>query len=899
MSRSSWRASLRIARRDAWRAKGRSLLVLALIGLPVFALGVADVAYRTYQLGPSERIARELGSAQAAVRWLGGPVSQDPAAWLGPAGIGFQPATTSRPATTEQLLGDLPPGSRAIAYLSAFSDMQIHTSSGLKYAQQVGLDYTDPLAHGLVHQKSGRAPRNVHEVALTPSLAKSAGLGIGDVMHLINPTRDLTVVGLAADAAHNHAESGYTLPAAVPVQRASAFGYEQAWLIGSLKPITWAQVRQLNARGYAVLSRSVYLRPPPASEVPVQGVSYSASSNQAVASGALVGGMALLEIVLLAGPAFAVSARRQRRDLALIAATGGRRSDLRNVVLSNGIVLGLAAGVLGVVGAVVGAAIGVPTLGRYLDAVPGHFEVRALELSALLLVAVLTALAAAVFPARAAARTDVVAALAGRRGALRTPKRVVVVGLAVGTAGVVATLGGASASTSSTVILSGVALTELGLIICTPGLLGLVSRLGRRLPLAPRIALRDAGRNRSAAAPAVAAVMASLIGAVAVLLGVASSNDQSRRNYQLGLPINDAYVQLSPAQVRRAVDIAAALGATMPASQVVSVHGAPLGCDDKKSCSIRQAMLYRESSYVGSTRYNGSLFPQTIVDDGSGVTALFGQATPEAAAALRAGKAVVLDRSAVHDGKVSIVISSIDETQAPSVVTPGQDPATAPQPRISIPAVAVDRGFAAAELILPPSVAAHLGLVSPPVGVLAANTRAPSDHERQAANAALSKIDPTLFLSTESGYHDANGWMLYALIGVAGLIAVGAAVIATALANLDSRADLVTLGAIGASPRTRRVLSMSRAGIIAGIGAVLGCAAGFLPALAWIRSVQSSERAFTGPVFAGGTGAAPQGLRLVVPWPIIALALFGIPVIAAVIAGTFTRSRLPSERSGD
>ena len=42
MNAPAWRATLRIARREAWRNKGRSLLVIALIGLPVLVLAGAD-----------------------------------------------------------------------------------------------------------------------------------------------------------------------------------------------------------------------------------------------------------------------------------------------------------------------------------------------------------------------------------------------------------------------------------------------------------------------------------------------------------------------------------------------------------------------------------------------------------------------------------------------------------------------------------------------------------------------------------------------------------------------------------------------------------------------------------------------------------------------------------------
>ncbi len=57
-------------------------------------------------------------------------------------------------------------------------------------------------------------------------------------------------------------------------------------------------------------------------------------------------------VVLLAGAAFSVSARRQQRALAVAASVGASRSDIFRVVALQGTVLG-------VVGGVVGAALGV------------------------------------------------------------------------------------------------------------------------------------------------------------------------------------------------------------------------------------------------------------------------------------------------------------------------------------------------------------------------------------------------------------------------------------------------------------------------------------------------------------------------------------------------------------
>ena len=77
--------------------------------------------------------------------------------------------------------------------------------------------------------------------------------------------------------------------------------------------------------------------------------------------------MALLEVVLLAGPAFAVGARRQSRTLALMAASGGTPKQARRVILAGGWCWAATAAAFGVVlGVVVGWAL-LPVVQRFSD----------------------------------------------------------------------------------------------------------------------------------------------------------------------------------------------------------------------------------------------------------------------------------------------------------------------------------------------------------------------------------------------------------------------------------------------------------------------------------------------------------------------------------------------------
>ncbi len=129
--------------------------------------------------------------------------------------------------------------------------------------------------------------------------------------------------------------------------------------------MTWAQVRELNQSGIVVASRDVFVHPPPADEVPAFAGAGAAVSRE-LTVGVLIGGLALLEIVLLAGPAFAVSARRRQRQLALVAANGGTPAHVRRIVLADGVVLGLAGAVVGLTAGVVAAFAARPFVEEYL-----------------------------------------------------------------------------------------------------------------------------------------------------------------------------------------------------------------------------------------------------------------------------------------------------------------------------------------------------------------------------------------------------------------------------------------------------------------------------------------------------------------------------------------------------
>lgn len=145
----------------------------------------------------------------------------------------------------------------------------------------------------------------------------------------------------------------------------------------------------------------------------------------------------------------------------------------------------------------------------------------------------------------------------------------------------------------------------------------------------------------------------------------------------------------------------------------------------------------------------------------------------------------------------------------------------------------------------------------------------------------------------EAGYQGNDSLGLLALTVFAGLVTIGAAGIATGLAQADAEADLKTLAAVGAAPRVRRTLSGFQCGVVALMGVVLGSAAGILPAVG-LRMVQRRELdALYEHQLNNGYVSAQEAVPYVpisVPWETLAQLIVVVPLGAALLAALVTRS---------
>ncbi len=893
MKLSSWRAAVRIARRDAAKHKARSALIVAMVALPVLALSGADVLARSGQLSVGEKLTRDIGHADAAIRATGAQsIEQAPGldgGYGGERGGGSRAGQGGRPQTLSAAAAHRLIPSATKVLVDRTGRIALTTQHGIAHASARELDYSDPIASGILDQRSGRAPRSDGEVAVTRKLADKLGVMVGDTLRTPTGHHSFTVVGTVTEPNALSEPEIVGLPGALPLGKASENDGPPttSYLVAVPGAVSWPDVLALNRHGIYVTSRHVVLHPPPDSAVPLyrHHPHYTGSGTDTTTVGLaiLAVGIAVLEVVLLAGAAFAVGARRQRRDLALVAACGGSARQVRAVVLAGGGVLGLVGAVVGIALGIVAAVAATPAAQRLNGALFGHFDLRPGELAAVALLGVVTGVLAAVLPARQAAKQEVVAALTGRRGAVRSSRRVVIGGLVAIGVGAVVALYAARPPANFTLLLAGAVIGELGFVACAPALVALTSRLGRWLPLAPRLALRDAGRHRSRSGPAVAAVLTAVAGSIAVSTYVVSMLAHGEQQYTPQLRMGQVELYGDPATAAKP-ELVADLANALHARSAIDLR--TLGACSKSRCTdvfiqpIHAGGCSAHHAGRGGVAIDrggrGCLRPAAVggsvaVGGRDLLRAATGRIDSDALAALQAGKIVVLAQKENANGHATVVVDPESNRSQQSH-----------ERKLTLPAFGarvVGQPGVAYDAIVSPKTARRLDLGTQSAGAVIFDTAStPTDAQLQAANSVLARAGRSPSdLYVERGYvAERFGYGLLALALGSAIVTIGATAIATGLALAEARPDLTTLGAVGAAPRVRRTLAASQAGVVAVLGVVFGSLAGLGLAYAIVIS--------------------QRGWPFALPWPTLAGTVVGLPVFATAIAWLLTRSRTPLDR---
>ena len=137
-------------------------------------------------------------------------------------------------------------------------------------------------------------------------------------------------------------------------------------------------------------------------------------------------------------------------------------------------------------------------------------------------------------------------------------------------------------------------------------------------------------------------------------------------------------------------------------------------------------------------------------------------------------------------------------------------------------------------------------------------------------------------MEVERGFESELGTLLGILIGVAAALVLVAALVSTALSQAEGQADLATLAALGGAVGLRRRLVAGQAVLVAGLGTLLGFAAGLLPGVTFAM-IFTTDSGMT-----ESYTSDPAGI-VVVPWLPLAAVVFGVPLVAAAVSALAVR----------
>ena len=875
----AWRPALRIARRDVLRARGRSALVVAMVGLPVALVTALATLYVTNEVSATESIPLRIGSTAAELQYYGGgPVAQDPEGnSLGSSGGTPTPAAPLTADRLQQLTGgrlvDLTRTGTAIA-----------TERGSLRADALIADPSAPELSGMFNLLDGRLPRADNEVLVTRQLV-GLGFGPGSPIALADGALPAIVVGVIAVPPQSSAQTVVARPGLNLKQDENT---QHRYLLDR-SPMLWPEVRELNKLGVVVFSRAVVQNPPTDWRETLPANTYSEPRGNSARRAVLVLIIfsVVLEVVLLAGPAFAVGVRRQSRQLALVAAAGGTRRDVRRVVLAQALVLGAGAAVVGAAVGIAVAAVIAQVLPRVSTNQLGPWQVDWRYVGAAAALGALASVAAALFPAITAARSDVVAVLAGRRGQAAPRRGWPVLGAAAFAAGAALTLTLGTRQGGEFMLAGGTLLMVIGAIALMPLLIGLVGHLGSRLPLALRLATRDSARQRSRTAPAVAAVMAAVAGVTTLAIASSSDFEQSRIEYQPQYPQGVTTLELYSGDARtwRSIEqttaqqvdgrrlLAYGSVGTPTETAATQFYVARAGCPalpPREAVTPQQSKCQQWMVPDPTREYS---FSQGLVAEPDALPALGYRLDAEQRAVLNAGGVLLPDAGLVRAGHATLTTFADDGIAFTDVR------ARVVRAASMTPLGVMTKGKPV--VVFTPAGAKALGVSwTRSGGVLSAGTPI-STATQDRWEESVRGITQEIHVYTERGFVMSSTLPLLGLAGVAVLIVLIGTLTATGLALADSKPDLTTLAAVGARPRTRRVMAAAQALVIGLLGAVTGVAVGFLPGIAAAYPLTSTN------------GQPPI---IAIPWLLLLAVAVAVPALAAAAAGAGVRSRLPLTR---
>jgi putative ABC transport system permease protein len=658
-----------------------------------------------------------------------------------------------------------------------------------------------PLGRPTLSLVAGRFPHGMHQVALTPQVATLYDLGIGGAWHHDGQTR--LVVGLVENPNNLLDEFALVAPGQIAAPN------EVTVLFDSTPS---SEARFTFPEGVTPLS------------APPLSTGFSPGVIAVVFS---VLGMIFIGLIARAG--FAVMAQRRLRALGILSSLGATDRHVRLVMMANG-------AVIGVVGTLLGAVAGLATWFAYaphLQASAGH-AVNPLNLPWWVIgfsmaLAVFTAVRAARKPARSVAKVSIVAALSGRPAPMRPRRRTALPGalLLGGGAYLLAYAGGWGANSRSDTLhlIGGLLAAIVGGLLLAPLSISILTSLGKRAPIAIRLALRDLNRYRARSGPALSALTFAVLVAMLICL-------------------------LSGARYADAVDY---FGPNLPSNQLmVYTPGNGPGCCDSPDFSMQTtphlqaqaraiAQAIHSRSVLALELASGPLIQTT--DGGTGVGQLY-VATPALLRHYRIAPVEISPTALLVTSRVGLAGSpALALPFGNSLPPPCPERTCVPDPKIqTLSALPTDTSDP--NLLITPYALKRFDLKVSPAGWLIESpsslTAAQVNTARQMASAVGMTIETK---NDDPSLTELRDWAIAA--GV--LLALGVLASTVGLIRSEAVRDLRTLTATGAPSSTRRSITAATAGALGMLGAFCGVAVAYIVSMAYFRS-QLEERLGQVPV---------------------------------------------------
>jgi len=609
-----------------------------------------------------------------------------------------------------------------------------------------------------------------------------------------------------------------------------------------------------------------------------QGLDIGSRSAAGQAAGAalvlVLGTLGLLFVGLVAMAGFTVLAQRRLRALGMLGALGASDRDIRRVMLANGAAVGGTA-------AVVGAALGLgawfaltPALQSLTNQRIDRFDLPWWAIVVAMALAVVTAVGAAWWPARAAARVSVVAALSGRTPQPQPAHRFAAAGATLLGLGVV--LLAFADNHRTAFIIGGTLATPIGLVLLAPIALTAVGAAGARTPVSVRLAVRDLARFRARSGAALSAITLAIGIAATIAIAAAASRPPSTAG---NLPPNQLVVYLtdsgpaagqvaalSSAQLAAATDqvdrFASAIGAGRPLAleQAYDPNG-PLSAPPIAQGSGPGRQSVGPGSGAGQGGGYAAANLAVVTPNGQGISAsqmtpLY-VATPEVLAHYGLSPTLVGSAADVLTGRSDLLNRQLFE--------PDVRPSSSRVPGLAHPTITVVHGLPAYTSAPGALITRHamsvLGLRPIPAGWLVQTAHPLTASQIRTAQRAAAVGG--LYIETRNSKHSLSALQTWStLAGL--LLALGVLAMTVGLIRSETGRDLRTLAANGASGTARRTITAATAATLALLGAILGTAGAYAALLAWYRS-----------------NLTPLGH---VPVLDLVLLLVGLPVLAGVVA---------------